>query len=66
MLAGCLVPIAAIIAIGVFGLSSSALLTLALVVLCPLMMLFMMGGHDQASAPRDHRPATPDERSSAR
>lgn len=47
MLACCLIPIALILAIGVFGISLGALTPLlpyALILLCPLMMFFMMRG----------------------
>ena len=49
MLICCLVPIALIAAVSVFGLSLSlgplsALLPYALVLMCPLMMIFMMRG----------------------
>ena len=55
MLACCLVPLALILAVSVFGLSLGALsglLPYALVLLCPLMMIFMMRGmgHDHGSA----------------
>jgi hypothetical protein len=62
MLACCLIPIALILAISVFGLSLGALTPLlpyALVLLCPLMMLFMMRGmgHDHGAADA-HHPST--------
>ncbi len=47
MLACCLIPIAGLLAIAVLGLSPgwlSALLPFAMVLLCPLMMIFMMRG----------------------
>ncbi|MBI5303876.1 MAG: DUF2933 domain-containing protein [Chloroflexi bacterium] len=47
MLACCLVPFALILAVSVFGLSLGALQPLvpfALVLMCPLMMIFMMRG----------------------
>ncbi len=50
MLICCLVPIALIVAVSVLGLSFgplSALLPYALVLLCPLMMIFMMRGMTQ-------------------
>jgi hypothetical protein len=53
MLACCLVPLAAIVAVSVFGLPFNTLLTIAIVLLCPMMMLFMMGGHGQGSAPTE-------------
>jgi cytochrome c biogenesis protein CcdA len=47
----CLAPLAGIIAVTVFGVPLSGLFTIALVLLCPLMMVFMMGGgHAPASA----------------
>jgi len=45
MLACCLIPIALILAVSLFGLSLGALtpyIPFALVLLCPLMMIFMM------------------------
>jgi hypothetical protein len=59
----CLVPIAAIIALGVSGLASSALFTLALVLVCLPMMLIMMGGHEHTSTARA-RESTPQDDSS--
>jgi len=47
MLACCLIPIVLILAVSVFGLSLGALTPLlpyALVLLCPIMMIFMMRG----------------------
>jgi YHS domain-containing protein len=41
----CLLPLAAVVAVTVFGVSTSTLLTGAIFLLCPLMHLFMMGGH---------------------
>lgn len=59
MLACCLIPIALLLAVGVFGFSLgslSPLLPYALVLLCPLMMFFMMRGmgheHDTAESKR--------------
>lgn len=62
MLACCLIPIALILAVSVFGLSLgplSALLPYALVLLCPLMMLFMMRGmgHEHGAADAHHHPS---------
>ena len=67
MLICCLVPIALIVAVSVLGLSLgplSALLPYALVLLCPLMMIFMMRGMTQehgADHAQHHRgdPSTP-------
>ena len=64
MLACCLAPIAAIIAVGAFGVPISTLLLAAIVLMCPLMMMFMMGGHGHGSAAQPSSPATPDNRSS--
>jgi choline-glycine betaine transporter len=55
MLVCCLVPLALILAVSVFGLSLGALQPLvpfALALMCPLMMIFMMRGmgHDHGSA----------------
>lgn len=52
MLVCCLVPIVLIVAVSLFGFSLGSLtplLPFALVLLCPLMMIFMMRsmGHDQ-------------------
>jgi Protein of unknown function (DUF2933) len=66
MLAGCLALAAAIFAVGVLGLPFTAVLTFAVVLLCPLMMLTMMGGHDHASAPRGNGSSVPEDRPSAR
>ncbi len=70
MLLCCLVPLALIIGVSTFGLSlgpQQALLPYALVLLCPLMMIFMMRGmmqgqgddhsqHHQVDAPRPQTP----------
>jgi Protein of unknown function (DUF2933) len=56
MLACCLVPLALIVAVSVLGISLgplSALLPYALVLLCPLMMIFMMRGMMQGQG-ADH------------
>jgi hypothetical protein len=56
MLLCCVVPIALIAVLGLSGLtrgSLSGIAPYALVLLCPLMMLFMMGGHDHGSQ-HDH------------
>jgi len=55
MLVCCLVPLALILAVSVFGLSLGALQPLvpfALVLMCPLMMVFMMRGmgHDHGAS----------------
>lgn len=54
MLVCCLVPIALIVAVSVFGFSLGSLtplLPFALALMCPLMMIFMMRGmgHDHGS-----------------
>ena len=47
----CLAPLALILAVTVFGLPFSGVLSFAAVLLCPLMMVFMMGGgHGHGSA----------------
>lgn len=61
MLVCCLVPLALILAVSVFGLSLGALsglLPFALVLLCPLMMIFMMRGmgHDHGAADAHQHP----------
>ena len=66
MLACCLAPLAAIGAVGVFGLPFNTLLTVAIVLLCPLMMVFMMGGHSHGSAMPPSSPSIPDDRSPGR
>lgn len=55
MLVCCLVPLALILAVSVFGLSFGALQPLvpfALALMCPLMMIFMMRGmgHDHGAS----------------
>ena len=54
MVACCLVPIVAFTLISVFNVPVSSLLTIGLVLLCPLghllMMKFMMKGHDERHA----------------
>ena len=59
MLACCLVPLALILAIGVFGFSLGLLtpfLPYALILLCPLMMFFMMRGmgHEHGATEAHH------------
>ena len=47
----CLLPLAGLLAVTVFGVPWSGLLSLAFVLACPLMMVFMMaGGHGHGSA----------------
>jgi len=71
MLACCLIPIALILAVSVFGISLGALtplLPFALVLLCPVLMFFMMRGmghgqdgeheHHQADSPRVIAPSS--------
>ena len=53
MLLCCLLPIAAILAVTVFGLPFSGIVTFAILLACPLMMVFMMGGHGHG-APEAH------------
>jgi len=64
MLACCLIPLALILAIGVFGISLGSLtplLPFALFLLCPLMMFFMMRGmgHEHGMADTHHADNTP-------
>ena len=64
MLACCLVPLALILAIGVFGFSLGSLtpfLPYALILLCPLMMFFMMRGmgHEHSTADTQHANSMP-------
>jgi len=51
MLACCLIPIGAIVAISALALPTSALTTTVIALMCPVMMLFMMfgmrGGHEE-------------------
>ncbi len=59
MLACCLIPLALILAIGVFGISLGSLTPLlpyALILLCPLSMFFMMRsmGHEHNAADSTH------------
>ena len=61
MLACCLIPIALILAVSVFGLSLGALQPLvpfAIALMCPLMMIFMMRGmgheHGASDAHQHH------------
>ena len=68
MLVCCLVPLALILAVSVFGLSLGALQPLvpfALALLCPLMMIFMMRGmghdHGASNAHQHHTSAPPTE-----
>jgi len=67
MLACCLIPIALILAVSVFGLSLGALTPLlpyALALLCPLMMIFMMLGMGHEHGATDaHQPHTSAQRS---
>ena len=68
MLICCLVPIALIVAVSVLGLSFgplSALLPYALVLLCPLMMIFMMRGmtQEQGADHAQHHRGDPSTRS---
>ncbi len=44
MLLCCLIPLAAVFAVSVLGISLSGLGTVALVLLCPLLHIFMMRG----------------------
>ncbi len=67
MLACCLIPLALILSIGIFGISLGSLtpfLPFALILLCPLMMFFMMRGmgHEHGTTetqpPRTSAPAS--------
>ena len=53
MMALCLLPVAAIVAVSVFQVSVSTVLFLGLFLLCPLMHLFM-GGHGQGGGHAEH------------
>ncbi len=50
MWALCLLPIAAIVAMTVFSVPFSSVLWVGVLLLCPLMHVFMMGGHGHGSA----------------
>ncbi len=59
----CLIPIALIAAVSIFGFSLGALsglLPYALALMCPLMMIFMMRGmaHGQGDEHAQHHPST--------
>jgi DUF2933 family protein len=61
MLACCLIPIALIVAVSVFGFSLGSLTPLlpyALALMCPLMMIFMMRGmgHEHGADHAHHHP----------
>jgi Protein of unknown function (DUF2933) len=56
MMALCLLPIAAIVAVTVFQVSVSNVLLFGVFLLCPLMHLFMMGGHGHGSHSGHDRP----------
>jgi hypothetical protein len=47
MLLCCLLPIALFAAVAAFGIPSSRVLSFAVFLFCPLMMVFMMRGHGQ-------------------
>jgi hypothetical protein len=49
MLACCLVPIALFAGVAAFGIPFSGVLSFAVFLLCPMMMVFMMRGHGNAS-----------------
>jgi hypothetical protein len=53
MLVCCLAPLAAIVAVTIIGIQLNALLTIAFVLLCPLMMITMMGGHGSSASARE-------------
>ena len=59
MLACCLALFAAIVAVTLFGIQLNAILTLAFVLLCPLKMIMMMGGHGNAPLSPDLNETTP-------
>ena len=62
MLACCLIPIAGIIAISTLSIQVTSVMQIALVLVCPLMMLLMMIGmrdhgpqHEHSVTPTDKR-----------
>ena len=61
MMALCLLPIAAVVAVSVFQVSVSNVLLFGVFLLCPLMHLFMMGGHG-GHAEHDGSPEQPSSR----
>ncbi len=67
MLACCLIPIAGILAVSVFGLSLGSLgplLPYAMVLLCPLMMFLMMRGMTGKQGAQDDHHAAADRKQS--
>ncbi len=56
MLACCLIPIGAILAINVLAIPATGLTSTLIALMCPLMMLFMMFGmrHDHAEQHEHH------------
>ncbi len=54
----CLAPLAAILAIGVFGIPRSSVLYFAAALLCPLMMVFMMSGIGHGGTKEQPAPPT--------
>ena len=64
MLLGCLVPLAAVFAVTVLGVPVGTLGTVAIVLLCPLMHIFMMrgmGGHNHQGQAACHKTTATEE-----
>jgi Protein of unknown function (DUF2933) len=60
MAACCLIPITAIVAVGALAIPVSSITPIAIALICPLMMLFMMRGmHHGDEQHHDHQAAAP-------
>lgn len=54
MILGCALPVAALVAVTLFQIELSSPLLLALVLLCPISHVLMMGGHTHGGHQADH------------